>query len=143
MSLDDDMGLEDDYHQVFDKLLLFKNDWPNPSWSWDARFTMLASSFSKDLAPKARAAAVRTMQYAWDQTTIATAPNGLRAITEKTGGLRKGQLVMAGKAGHVVLVGLWWPWRGGEMITLRIGLGEFDAMEPPYPKVRELFGAKT
>ncbi len=139
--LDDDT--DEDYHEVFDKLLLLKNGWPNGTWTWDARFTMLASSFSKDAAVEARTTAVKAMPYGWDQTTIATAPNGLRAITEKTGGLRKGQLVMAGKAGHVVIVGLWWPWRGGEMFTLRLGLGEFEAMEPPYPKVRELFGAKV
>jgi len=138
----DDMEPED-WHPVFDALLLLKNDWPNSSWSWDARVTMLASSFPKDAAAKARQTAARTMPYAWDQTTIATAPNGLKTIAEKTGGLRKGQLIMAGKAGPLVIVGLWWPWRGGEMITLRLGLGEYEAMEPPFPQVRELFGARV
>lgn len=142
MAFDDDLA-GDDWHAVMDALLLLKNDWPNSSWSWDARFTMLASSFGKDVAPQARATAARAMQYAWDPTTIATAPAGLRAIADKTGGLRQGQQILAGKAGDVVIVGLWWPWRGGEMITLRLGLGEFDAMEPPFPRVRELFGARV
>jgi len=28
------------------------------------------------------------------------------------------------------------------MITLRLGLGEYEVMEPPFPQVRELFGAR-
>lgn len=134
--------MEEDWQPVFDKLLLLKNDWPNNTWSWDARFTMLASSFPKEMAAQARASAARALQYAWDSASISTAPQGLQAICERTGGLRKGQLIMAGKAGSLVLVGLWWPWRGGEVITLRLGLGEYEAQEPPFPKVRELFGAR-
>lgn len=143
MSPDDLEPEDEDWHPVFDSLLLLKNNWPNQSWSWDARLTMLASSFGKDVAQQARTTAAKSMPYAWDSSTIATAPAGLRRIAEASGGLRKGQSLMAGKAGHIVLVGLWWPWRGGEMITLRLGLGEFEAMEPPFPKVRELFGARV
>lgn len=133
----------DELQPILDRLLLLKNDWPNSTWTWDERFTMLASSFTKDLVPQARASAARALDYAWDSTTITTAPAGLQAICERTGGLRKGQLVMAGKAGPLVIVGLWWPWRGGETITLRLGLGEYEAMEEPYPQVRQLFGIKS
>lgn len=134
--------MDDDWQPVLDVLLLLKNDWPTSQWTWDPRFTMMASSFSKEGAPQARASAARAMQYAWDTTTIGTAPKTLQQICDQTGGLRTGQVIMAGKAGGLVLVGLWWPWRGGENITLRMGLGEFEEMEPPFPKVRELFGVR-
>lgn len=143
MSPDDDDEGPVDWHPVLDSLMLLKNNWPSTSWSWDERTTMLQSSFGKDVAAKARQIAARTMQYAWDSTTIATAPRGLQAIAAKTGGLQAGQLIMAGKVGPLVVVGLWYPWRGGEMITFRLGLGEYEAMEEPFPQVRELFGARA
>jgi len=132
----------DDWQPVLDTLLLLKNAWPNSTWTWDARFTMMASSFGKDSAAQARASIARALTYAWDTKSIATAPKTLQEICDKTGGLRAGQLVMAGRAGPLVLVGLWWPWMGGENITLRLGLGEYEVMEPPFPQVRELFGAR-
>jgi hypothetical protein len=141
MSPDDDE--EQEWLPVLDSLMLLKNNWPSSAWSWDERTNMLASSFGKDVAAKARQVAARSMQYAWDASTISTAPRGLQAIAARFGGLQPGQSIMAGKAGPLVLVGLWTPWRGGEMVTFRLGLGEYEAMEPPFPQVRELFGARA
>lgn len=126
---------------VLDKLLLLKNAWPGEPWSWDDRFTMLASSFAVELADKALASAALALPYSWDVKTIATAPAGLREICEQTGGLRKSQRLLAGRAGDLVLIGLWWPWGSGTTITLRLGLGDYAADEPPFPAVRALFGA--
>ena len=47
-----------------------------------------------------------------------------------------GQLANAGGG----LYGLWWPWGGGEKITLRIGLLDLDAAADPFPRARALFG---
>jgi hypothetical protein len=38
------------------------------------------------------------------------------------------------------LYGLWWPWSGGETITLRIGIADLAADADPLPRLRELFG---
>ena len=130
-----------EWQPVFERLGVFRNEWPVPTWTWDERFTMLASSFTKDLATSAKTCAGRLLPYAWDVKSLPTAPAGLRAICEATGGLRAGQLLMMGKADTIVLIGLWWPWSGGEQITLRLGLGDFAATEAPFPAVRDLFGA--
>lgn len=131
---------EPDWQPLLDKLMLLKNSWPGEPWSWDPRFTMLASSFAIVLEERARASAALALPYSWDKKTLATAPPSLRELCEATGGLRSGQRLLAGRAADLVLIGLWWPWGNGEMITLRLGLGEYAADEPPYPKVRSLFG---
>jgi len=132
----------DDWTPVLEPLRVLRKGWPNPTWTWDERFTMLASSFPKAQEMQARASAAHALPYAWDMNSIATAPAGLRSICERTGGLRAGQMMMAGKAGDIVLYGLWWPWGGGGTITLRIGLGAHDPMEEPFPQVRELFDVR-
>jgi hypothetical protein len=132
----------DDWTPVLEKLSLLKRGWPNPTWTWDGRFNMLASSFPKVDEMKARASAAHAMPYAWDLNSVQTAPEGLRIICDRAGGLRAGQMLMAGKAGGLVIVGLWWPWGGGGTITLRLGLGEHDAMEEPFPQVRDLFDVR-
>jgi hypothetical protein len=130
----------EDWLPVIEKLTLLKRGWPSPTWTWDARFTMIASSFDKAVEAAARASAVHALPYAWDSQSLSTAPAGLRELCQRTGGLRAKQMLMAGRAGPLVLVGLWWPWGDGKTITLRLGLGEHGAAEEPYPQVRTLFG---
>lgn len=130
----------DDWRPVLEPLSVLRRGWPNPTWTWDERFTMLASSFPKDKEMQARASAAHALPYAWDMNSLATAPAGLRTICENTGGLRAGQMLMAGKAGGIVLYGLWWPWGGGEKITLRIGFANLALPAEPVVWLRELFG---
>ena len=118
---------------VLDPLTLLKEGWPGAAWSWDDRFAMVASSFGADLEPKARASAMHAFPRGWTTKSIDTAPPGLRAIADRTGGLRAGQRLLAGASD--ALYGLWWPWSGGATITLRIGLVELDSTA-----LRELFG---
>lgn len=130
------------WEPVLERLRVLRKGWPNPTWTWDERFTMIASSFPKAQEMQARASMSHALPYAWDMTSLPTAPAGLRAICETTGGLRAGQMLLAGKAGDIVLFGLWWPWGGGGTFTLRIGLGAHDVNEDPFPQVRELFDVR-
>lgn len=134
---------DDDWRALLEALTPLQRTWPNPSWSWDDRFTMMMSSFAKDLELQARSSAANVLTYAWDWKTLPTAPAGLRRICEGTGGLRANQMLMAGKAGGLVVYGLWWPWASGTTITLRLGLGDCAGMEPPFPQVRALFGVRS
>jgi len=132
----------DDWSAVLEPLSVLRRGWPNPTWTWDERLVMVASSFPKDKEMQARASAAHALPYAWDVNSLPTAPAGLRTICEHTGGLRAGQMLMAGKAGGIVLYGLWWPWGGGGTITLRIGLGAHAVHEEPFPQVRDLFDVR-
>lgn len=100
--------------------------WPGGVWSWDGRFAMAASTFEATQEPLARTSAVHAFPRGWTAKSIDQAPPELIALATKTGGLRAGQRLLGGDFG---LYGLWWPWGGGDRITLRIGFtapGEGD-----------------
>lgn len=107
--------------------------WPGGPWSWDGRFQMVASSFGRELEPTARTSAMHAFPRGWTAKSLDTAPAELRALAERSGGLRAGQRLLAGADDG--LYGLWWPWSGGETITLRIGF-VVGAVE----ELRALFG---
>ena len=117
-----------------DKLLLLKQSWPGSPWSWDDRFAVVASSFTADLEPRARASAMHAFPRGWTTKSLDTAPASLRAIAERTGGLRSNQRLLAGA--DDTLYGLWWPWGNGTTITLRIGVADGTAVM----QLRALFG---
>nr|HEX4317932.1 hypothetical protein [Kofleriaceae bacterium] len=98
--------------------------WPGTAWSWDDRFGMVASTFEAAQEPAARASAMRAFPRGWTAKSIDTAPAELIAIATKTGGLRARQRLLGGDAG---LYALWWPWGGGDKVTLRVGLVDRDA----------------
>jgi hypothetical protein len=128
----------DPYRRVLDQLANLKQSWPNAEWSWDARFAAVASSFARAVEPAARESMKHVLSRGWTPKTIDTAPEALRAITDRTGGLRAKQRLLAGD--DDTLFGLWWPWGDGEQITLRLGLVGLDATTDPVKRLRALFG---
>src|SRR5947209_20183605 len=107
------------WRPLLEKLALLRDSWPTPPWSWDERFHTIAASFSRDLEPKARASAMHAFPRGWTAKSLDTAPPELQAIAERTGRLRSGQRLLAGDELFAAqLFGLWWPWGGGETITL-------------------------
>jgi hypothetical protein len=139
-----DRGAQDAWQPVFDALVLLRDSWPAPPWSWDGRFHTIAASFASDLEPVVRPSAVHAFPRGFTAKSLATAPPALLAIAERTGGLRAGQRLLAGApAGDLVLYGLWWPWGGGETITLRIGFAGQDGAAEPVIRLRTLFGVEA
>jgi hypothetical protein len=55
---------DSDFGPVFEKLGRVQRAWPAPSWSWDARMMMLASSFGRELEKPARASVAEALTYA-------------------------------------------------------------------------------
>lgn len=124
----------DSVDAMLEALAKLKASWPGAKWEWDGRFSVVASSFKKDQQPEARASAVHALTRGWTLKDVETAPESLRALCDKTGGLRGGQRLLAGTDDS--LFGLWWPWGNGEMITLRIGFSNPEATA----RLRALFG---
>jgi hypothetical protein len=107
--------------------------WPGSAWSWDARFGMIASTFTAAQEADARASAMLAFPRGWTAKSIDTAPPEIIALATKSGGLRAGQRLLGGDGG---LYALWWPWGGGDKVTLRIGYLDREASE-----LRAPFGA--
>jgi hypothetical protein len=107
-----------DSRLLLESLTRLKATWPSPPWSWDSRFATVAASFTIDLEPAVRQSA---------------------QLAERTG-LRSNQRLLGGDEVFAPrLFGLWWPWGGGDKVTLRIGVIDVDAATEPVPSIRALF----
>lgn len=97
--------------------------WPTRGWSFDNRFMTLASTFRSDVSPQARSAIARVLPTEWSEATLRLAPQPVRDIASRTGGIRAGQFLLTHAiAPTVIAYGLWWPWEEGSTISLRVGV---------------------
>jgi len=132
----------DPWRAILYRLTLLKEAWPPQPWSWDARFVAVVSSFHRDQESAVTEAVTHAFPRSWTTKSLETAPMALRMLAASTGGLRPGQRLLAGdEKTAAALFGLWWPWGGGETISLRIGVADLEAHRDPIPRIRELFGA--
>lgn len=109
-----------------------RKNWPTRGWSFDNRFMCLASTFRSDVAPQARSQIAQVLPTEWSEATLRLAPQPVRDIAARTGGVRSGQYLFthviadpaqAGRASApVIAYGLWWPWEEGSTISIRVGL---------------------
>ena len=126
---------------LFDALARLKQEWPARGWSWDSRFVALASTFTVPYEAQAKKAASTALPAEYTSSTIASAPHELRDLATRTGGLRSGQLLLAGgPIGGLTAFGLWWPWGDGETISMRAGFLDIDPAREPWRRLRDVFG---
>jgi len=130
----------DAWQPTFDGLDRLKAKWPTRGWSWDSRLSCLTSSFTTEVEKQARAAVGEVFAQEWTSTSLARAPQPLKDIADRSGGVRAGQILLATTpAAGLVVFGLWWPWGDAETISLRIGLVDIDPAKEPYQKLRDTF----
>ncbi len=123
--------------ELFDALGRFRTAWPKRGWSWDARFSCVASAFGSDSLGEARAAASLAFPHQWNHRTLTAAPSVVQQLAERTGGVRPDQLILStAPAGGVIAYGLWWPWGDDTTISLRIGIagGSIDGARRAAPR---------
>jgi hypothetical protein len=126
---------------LFDALLRLKQKWPARGWSFDSRFVALASTFIVPFEAQARAAIAEALPAEYTSTTLSSARPELRDLAARTGGLRAGQLLVAGgPIGGITAFGLWWPWGDGETISFRVGLLDIDPAREPWRRLRDMWG---
>lgn len=97
--------------------------WPHRGWSFDDRFECVASSFSVDFAPEARALLTPLFPQGVNERTLPSASPVIRELATRTGGIRAAQMIYsAPPVGRWTPYGLWWPWEEAQTISLRIGI---------------------
>ncbi len=100
-----------------------RQNWPTRGWSFDNRFMTLASTFRSDVAPQARGAMAKVLPTEWSEATLRLAPQPIRDIAQRTGGVRAGQFLMTHQIAPTIFgYGLWWPWEEGSTISIRVGI---------------------
>jgi len=129
---------------LFSALGELRSRWPaGPAaeWTYDRRLKCVASSIPLTQEADARAAMAAVLPTSWSVETLPSAPEDVRALIEKCGGLRSSQLLFwGGGAGVPGAFGLWWPWGDGTTVSLRIGLHDIDLPKERYPRLRDVFG---
>lgn len=127
--------------EIFETLENLRAKWPKSGWSWDSRFSCVASSFGLDLVSEAQAVATEALRHEWTTRNIAGAPPIVRQLADDTGGIRADQFIFTtDPGGRLVAYGLWWPWGDDITISLRVGLAGY-ASEAETFRFRDLFGA--
>ncbi|CAN5696930.1 hypothetical protein BH11MYX2_BH11MYX2_37120 [soil metagenome] len=129
------------WEPLLDCLTQLKDSWPAPPWTWDGRFSAVASSFAATQEAEIRASARLAFPRGWTLKSLEAAPPELQAIAQRTGGLWPYRRLRGGDpATCPQLFWLCWPWGGGAKITLRIGLVDVVGDAALLPQVRQLFG---
>jgi hypothetical protein len=118
--------------------------WPSRGWSWDRRVSCVTSSFAIEFETQARAAAARALPTEWTPAVIGRAPQALREIADRTGGLRPGQYILSTTAGSPGFAyALWWPWGDGMTTSARVGLGGAFGGETALQRLRDTFNVEA
>jgi hypothetical protein len=126
---------------LFEKLGQFRKNWIKGGWSWDSRYSCVASSFNVEMDGEARAVILAYLPYEWTSKTIGSAPTQARELADGTGGVRPDQrLYTMDQLGRLVGYGLWWPWGDEITISLRIALGGYVG-DADIARLRETFNA--
>jgi hypothetical protein len=135
--------LGDAWLVILSSLKDLRASWPTRGWSWDARQSCVASSFSVELETKAKAVASVALPREWTVATIDRAPPVLKELADRTGGLREGQMLLASSTvGSVFAYGLWWPWGDGMTTSARIGLAGPSVKVDDLQRLRDAFGVQ-
>ena len=101
-------GWNDAWQPVFESLARMKAVWPTRGWSWDPRLNSCTSSFTTEQEPAARTATAIALPTEYTSATVVRAPQSLRDVTERAGGVRVGQLVLSnGPINGLLIYGLW------------------------------------
>lgn len=115
------------------------------TWSWDDRFGAALATFSAAQIPAVQELLAPAFADRLTSATLADAGAAAAEIAGAFGGLRGGQALYLSQYGAgVALVGAWWPWGGGDTISLRVKLvlaqGEQEQRDQAPARCRGWFG---
>ena len=132
------------WQPLLDGLERLREAWPGTGWSWDPRFKCVTSSFGKEIADRARAAMVGVLDGEWSPVSINQAPDEIRTLAARFGGVRTGQLLFTGElvGGPMHLFALWWPWGDGKTISIRVAPFYKKLPDSEYAKRIQLFKSR-
>ncbi len=90
-------------------------------WSWDARLGAVLMTFTSDKAAAFQAFLSIHLPFNFDRGTLHKAPEPARKLVVSIGGVRLDQKIVCSDVSKPLLVlGAWWPWGGGQTISVRL-----------------------
>lgn len=128
------------WQPLLDLLAQLRDAWGSMPWDWDDRMKCATATIATSAAPQIRTATEALLPEMWTATTLASAPEAVRELAEKKGGLRNGQLLFCAHGeGGMIAFGLWWPWGDGSRISGRFGIANSGRPKELFPLIRILF----
>lgn len=117
-------------------------------WEWDAYMGAALSAFEKPAFSEMRSLLEQALPLQWTDQTIVDAPKRVQELAESLGGLRTGQaLFVSDPVQNPMLFAAWWPWGGGDKVSVRVSMVEQDessAQETPlHQTIQEWFGVQS
>ena len=92
-------------------------------WEWDDRFDTVLAIVSGDNIPGAQSILEAHFPVVWEDQTFDDATGPAIAVAVRLGGLRHGQkLFTSDQELNMMVYGAWWPWGGGDTVSIRIGV---------------------
>ncbi len=111
---------------MFAQLERLRQVWPKKGWSWDYRFSCVASSFHVDLTRDCEKALLSIFPDVFDHRSMDRAPEHITEMTESVGGVRSDQRIYTMRgSGRLIPYAMWWPWGDEITISLRVGLAGY------------------
>mgnify|MGYP001812417738 CR=1 FL=1 len=104
--------------QLFEDLVAALPD--SLKWEWDERFNGVLAAFESAEKDAVLGEVTSRFGEPLDRRSIKSASRGVKSAIKELGGVSTGQLVfVADLSRDVMLLGLWWPWRDGETVSVR------------------------
>ena len=112
-------------------------------WEWDGRFSAALAVVKAPGHEPVLELLARLFPFAWDSTSVARAPEPVRAVADDWG-LKAGQRLFTLDPGDdPLLFAAWWPWGNGNTFSVRVGcIADDEAAEKADPdaQLRRWFG---
>jgi len=111
-------------------------------WRLDDRFDCVLGELRNELIGAAESIVEAHFNELWETSTIHSAPKAVHGIANNFSSLRAGQRLYTSTDGLGTLVYCaWWPWGGGDTVSVRIGLSATDPTgSPDLPSLSKLAG---
>jgi hypothetical protein len=108
------------------------------SWKWDDWIGTFLAEFDTDREKDIRTILEKHLPISWDDSSINTAPQIVKALDEHLGGLRSMQYLFSSDPSNEVFVFCaWWPWGNGTTISLRVAPFNGSLSNPEEDKLIE------
>ncbi len=124
----------DDLSLIFTALPDLVRAWPGGQWVWDPNFDCAVCTCPAECAADVRSRLLDVMAELYDHARIVDAPEAILEVVRDTNGVRSGQYVFAGApVRDQVPFGLWWWWKDGSQVSIRVGLRDRAAVVAEEP----------
>ena len=115
-------------------------------WQWDGRFNTALAQFNVSEVGSIHQILERHLTISWPYGEIESAPERVRSILAKLGGLQRGQMFLTSdpENSDEFVYCAWWPWGNGEKVSIRLassGYTENCCSDPDHhSRIKSWFG---